>query len=72
MRATSFALAVLIGFVFAVPCAAQEWIEYQNNEDGFKVVFPYQPKISDTVWTTQQGYVLPARVYSADSNGGTR
>ena len=70
MRAASFALAVLIGLVFAVPCAAQEWIEYQNNEDGFKVVFPYQPKISDTVWTTQQGYVLPARVYNADSNGG--
>ena len=66
MRATSFAVAVLVGLVFAVPCAAQEWIEYQNNEDGFKVVFPYQPKISDTVWTTQQGYVLPARVYSAD------
>jgi hypothetical protein len=70
MRATSFAVAVLIGVVFAAPCAAQEWIEYQNNEDGFKVVFPYQPKITDTVWTTEQGYVLPARVYSADSNGG--
>ena len=50
--------------------AAQEWIEYQNKDDGFKVVFPYEPKITDTVWVTEQGYVLPARVYSAEASSG--
>ena len=70
MRAAAFAVALMVGWLVATPCAAQEWIEYQNNEDGFKVVFPYQPKIAETVWTTQQGYVLPARVYSAETSGG--
>ena len=68
MRAPTLAIALLLGV--AARGTAQEWIEYQNNQDGFKVDFPYQPKITETVWTTEQGYVLPARVYSADSNGG--
>ena len=70
MPASTLVFAFLIGVTAAAPASAQEWIEYQNKEDGFKVVFPYDPKISDTVWVTEQGYVLPARVYSADSNGG--
>ena len=70
MRAATFVLVLLLGLAAGARPAAQEWIEYQNNDDGFKVVFPYQPKITDTVWTTQQGYVLPARVYSADTSGG--
>jgi hypothetical protein len=70
MRAITVGVVLLLGLGLASPSSAQEWIEYQNNDDGFKVVFPSQPKITDTVWTTEQGYVLPARVYSADSNGG--
>jgi hypothetical protein len=68
MRATTIAIALLLGLASA--SAAQEWIEYQNNEDGFKVDFPGQPKISDTTWVTEQAYVLPARVYSAEMGGG--
>jgi hypothetical protein len=26
-----------------------------------------EPKITDTVWVTEQGYVLPARVYGAET-----
>jgi hypothetical protein len=68
MRVTTIAIALLLGLASA--SAAQEWIEYQNNEDGFKVDFPGQPKITDTTWVTEQAYVLPARVYSAEMGGG--
>jgi len=43
-----------------------EWTEYQNIQDGFKVVFPGQPKITETTWASEYGYKLPARIYTAD------
>ena len=46
--------------------AAQEWIEYVNPQDGFKINFPGQPKLTETTWKSEFGYILPARVYSAD------
>lgn len=46
--------------------AAEEWAEYQNIQDGFKVVFPGQPKVTETTWTSEYGYKLPARIYSAE------
>jgi hypothetical protein len=49
-----------------VPAMAQEWTEYQNIRDGFKVVFPGQPKVAETTWKSEFDYVLPARVYSAE------
>jgi hypothetical protein len=68
MRATAFVVTLLLGL--GGPAAAQEWTEYQNNQDGFKVNFVGQPKITNSTWTTAQGYVLPARVYSADTGSG--
>jgi len=70
MRATAFVLASMMAVMVAPSVSAQEWIEYQNKEDGFKVVFPSEPKITDTVWVTEQGYVLPARVYGAETGSG--
>ena len=46
--------------------AAQQWTEYVNTQDGFKVNFPGQPTVTETTWQSQLDYVLPARVYSAD------
>ncbi len=57
-----FGLLLLI----AGPAAGQEWDQYTNVQDGFKVNFPGQPKIAETTWTSQLNYVLPARVYSAE------
>lgn len=68
MRATAFVFAWLLAL--AAPAAAQEWTEYQNNQDGFKLDFPGQPKVTESSWTTEQGYTLPARVYSAEVGGG--
>jgi hypothetical protein len=62
----------MVSFVFALVLAAsglafaQDWSEYQNIQDGFKIDFPAQPKITETTWTSEYGYKLPARVYSAE------
>jgi hypothetical protein len=62
--------AVMLVFAFvlsvAAPAVAQEWTEYQNIQDGFKVVFPGQPKVTETTWKSEFDYVLPARVYTAE------
>ena len=64
MRRVSFVFVLMI----AMPglAAAQDWTEYQNIPDGFKVAFPGQPKVTNTTWTTEYGYKAPAHVYSAE------
>jgi len=64
MRMVSFVFAL----VLAAPglASAQDWSEYQNVPDGFKIDFPGQPKITETTWTSEYGYKLPAHVYSAE------
>jgi hypothetical protein len=60
----ALALALLVcvsGFAMT-----QEWEEYINPQDGFKVNFPGKPKITETTWKSQMEYVLPARVYSVE------
>jgi hypothetical protein len=46
--------------------SAQEWEEYQNVPDGFKINFPGKPTVTETTWKSQLNYVLPARVYTAN------
>jgi quinol monooxygenase YgiN len=43
----------------------QDWVEYINREDGFRVDFPGQPSVQQTSWASEYGYTPPARVYSA-------
>jgi hypothetical protein len=64
MRTTAIIFALMMSM--SGSAFAQDWTEYQNNQDGFKVDFPGQPKITETTWTSQFDYVLPARVYSAE------
>ena len=60
----------IIAFVFALSIAAtasaQEWDEYVNTQDGFKLNFPGKPKSTEATWTSQMNYVLPMRTYSAE------
>ena len=65
-------LVLTIGLMSGLASAAraQDWIEYQNNEDGFKVNFPAEPKITDIPWVTEQGYIIPARIYSGEQGSG--
>lgn len=65
MQRTSAVIFALILLVSG-RASAQEWTEYQNNQEGFKIDFPGQPKVTDIVWQTQFDYKLPAHVYSAE------
>jgi hypothetical protein len=64
MRTT--ALLFVSALLMAGPAAAQEWDEYTSLQDGFRINFPGQPKISELTWTSQLNYKLPGRVYSAE------
>ena len=64
MRTAALVLALMLSASARV--AAQEWIEYVNPRDGFKVNFPGQPKMTETSWKSEMDYTLPARLYSAD------
>ena len=64
MRITALLLVLLVSVTGSA--LGQEWIEYVNTQDGFKVNFPSQPKMTETTWKSEMNYVLPARVYSAD------
>ena len=64
MRTITFVFVLILS---TVPLfAAQEWAEYVNTKDGFKINFPGQPKITEFTWKSQMDYMLPARVYSAE------
>src|SRR5215831_20119084 len=64
MRIT--ALLVTLMLSVSARAAAQEWVEYVNTRDGFKVNFPVQPKMTESTWKSEMDYTLPARVYNAD------
>jgi len=64
MRTTLLLCALVLSVT--APAGAQEWQEYVNTQDGFKVNFPGKPTVTTTTWKSQLDYVLPARVYSAE------
>ena len=47
------------------PSFAQEWVEFASQEERFTCLFPTQPKVTETTWSSEYGAVLPARVYGA-------
>lgn len=49
---------------------AQEWTEFSSREERFTCLFPGQPTVTETTWTSQVGVTLPARVYSGTSGAG--
>ena len=62
-RAIALSFTLLLS---VMPAGAQDWAEYKNVPDGFRVLFPGQPKIEEIKWTSEMGYTLPARVYTAN------
>ena len=64
MRTTTFVFAFILSM--SGLAAAQELTDYQSIPDGFKITFPAQPTVTNITWTSQQGYMLPARVYRVD------
>jgi len=64
MRKT--ALLIALALSVSGSAFAQEWTEYTNKEEGFKVSFPGVPKVTETQWMSQFEYTLPAKVFSAE------
>ncbi len=67
MRMTALLLSLVLGV--SAPAVAQEWAEYLNTEDGFRVNFPGPPTRGEITWTSQLGYMLPGSVYSVERGG---
>ncbi len=64
MRAAFIAAIVVLSSASSV--FAQEYVEFKSMQDRFSIVFPAQPKVTDTTYTSEFKSVLPARIYSVD------
>jgi len=45
---------------------AQEYVEFKSQQDRFSIVFPAEPKITETKYTSEFKSMLPERIYSVD------
>ena len=63
---TAIISCVFVLFVVLRPASAQEWIDYTSTRDGFSAQFPGEPRVVETTWTAQAGFVLPSRIYSVE------
>jgi hypothetical protein len=57
MRSMTFAVALTLSLSGAA--SAQEFEEYLNTRDGFKIDFPGTPAVAEITYKTQQNYELP-------------
>ena len=66
-----FVYVTALVLLSVAPAPAQEWIDFVSRDDGFRVNFPAQPKVTDTTYTSEYGASLPARVYRGRTRPGT-
>jgi hypothetical protein len=64
-------LAIVFMFSVSVTSFAQEWREFVSKEDLFGVNFPGEPVVTNIVWETEYGAMLPARVYTVKQGPST-
>ena len=64
MRVAAYLCTLLL--LLPAVAFAQEWTEYRNTEDGFKILFPGQPTVTSITWMSESGLELPGRVHSVD------
>jgi hypothetical protein len=65
VKALSAPLVVLC-LAWPGDAAAQDWAAHVSVQDGFAINFPGAPRVTQTTWTSQLGFDLPARIYSAE------
>jgi len=61
MRVTTLVFATALSL--SASASGQDWAEYINRDDGFRVDFPGPPTITATTFKSEYGLDLPARVY---------
>jgi hypothetical protein len=64
-------LAALATLSTAAPVQAQDWTEYVNRGDRFKVDVPAPPKVEDITWHSEYGADFPGHVYTV-ADGSNR
>jgi hypothetical protein len=64
MRFTRLAMALVL--LLPAPAVAQDWDEFVSTEDGFSVLFPGKPTVTQTTFKSEYGADLPARVFTAN------
>jgi len=67
----TFAGATLALAFAALPVQAQEWSQHFAFDDRFSIDLPTEPSIDETTYETEYGFILPARIYTAEDNFGT-
>ena len=66
IRSMSFLLSIALIICASAIAFAQDWIEFASRQERFTCLFPAQPKVIETAWTSEFGAILPARIYNAD------
>jgi quinol monooxygenase YgiN len=56
---TSALLSLILVVTVAPPAVGQDWVEYINREDGFRVDVPGQPSVQQTSWADQPAQTAP-------------
>lgn len=59
--------AALFLFI-AAPLVAQEWIEFVDRIERFRVNLPSQPEVKDATYVGADGSMQPARVYTVQKD----
>jgi hypothetical protein len=57
---------VSVAFLLSVTPALAQWTDFASREDGFRVNFPGEPKVTTTTYMSEYGADLPARVYTVE------
>ena len=64
-------IAFILGFAFAGPAIAADWMEYAYPDYSFTVHFPETPKIESATYRAPEDRTLEARVYSVIQEAGS-
>ena len=69
MRTTTIVFALVLSI--SGPALAQDWTEYVNTQEGFKVDLPGQPKLTEMTWNARplQGDAAEAVAELKQRNG---
>lgn len=59
-----FGVAVII-LPFSAAVIAQDWINFEDREQRFRINLPHEPAVANTTFLSEYGDERPARIYSA-------
>ncbi|HLQ45528.1 MAG TPA: hypothetical protein VK137_12405, partial [Planctomycetaceae bacterium] len=65
MRFSAISAALVLSI--AGSAFAQEYVEFTSQQDRFGATFPTEPKITESMFKSQFGSMLPMRTYISDS-----